>query len=109
MPPPLQPHSGRRQPAQWPGRRPVALQEADGRTDQRGGAPVGARRELRGGLHLVATTALGDPESRAKTALAGFHEHLVKPVDSQTLIEALTHLGKFVAKHNPDAPPGSLG
>lgn len=38
---------------------------------------------------LVATTALGDWEDRTETALAGFHFHLVKPIDSQALRAAL--------------------
>jgi CheY-like chemotaxis protein len=54
-------------------------------------------------LLLIATTALGDAEARARTARTGFHEHLVKPVDSQTLIDTLTRLGELIVKHNPDA------
>lgn len=34
---------------------------------------------------LVATTALGSLEDRTATALAGFHFHLVKPIDTPTL------------------------
>jgi CheY-like chemotaxis protein len=60
-------------------------------------------------LLLVATTALGDAESKARTALAGFHEHLVKPVDSATLIDTLTRLGKFIARFDPDPPPAPPG
>jgi two-component system, OmpR family, response regulator len=54
-------------------------------------------------LLLVATTALGDAEAQALTALAGFHYHLTKPVDVCVLIEALTQLGKIIARPtNPD-------
>lgn len=56
------------------------------------GLEVAARaRALAGGrpLLLVATTALGAWEDRAETALAGFHFHLVKPVDMRTLQAAL--------------------
>ncbi len=60
-------------------------------------------------LLLVATTALGDAESRARTALAGFHEHLTKPVDIQTLVEAITRLWDIVRQsagaNPPDSPP----
>ena len=41
---------------------------------------------------LIATTALGDDESRRRSQSAGFHLHLVKPVDVPTLIEAITRL-----------------
>jgi two-component system, OmpR family, response regulator len=54
---------------------------------------------------VVATTALGDEESRARTALAGFHEHLVKPVNVPTLIDALTRMGKFIVRREPAARP----
>jgi two-component system, OmpR family, response regulator len=40
-------------------------------------------------LLLVATTALGSLEDRTATALAGFHFHLVKPIDTPTLRAAL--------------------
>jgi len=51
-------------------------------------------------LLLVATTALADAESKVRTALAGFHYHLTKPVDVSTLIDTLTLLGETLA------PPG---
>src|SRR5436309_4786155 len=47
---------------------------------------------------LVATTALGDPETRARTALTGFHAHLVKPVDASTLIGTLARLGEILGR-----------
>jgi CheY-like chemotaxis protein len=40
-------------------------------------------------LLLVATTALGNLEDRTATALAGFHFHLVKPIDPPALRAAL--------------------
>jgi CheY-like chemotaxis protein len=40
-------------------------------------------------LLLVATTALGSLEDRTATALAGFHFHLVKPIDAPTLRDVL--------------------
>ncbi len=49
-------------------------------------------------LLLVATTALGDADARAHTALAGFHYHLTKPIDVCVLIEALTELGKIITR-----------
>src|SRR5215831_15784863 len=60
---------------------------------QMDGLELAARLKARAGgrpLLLVATTALGDAESKARTALAGFHYHLTKPVDVSTLIDALT-------------------
>jgi CheY-like chemotaxis protein len=58
-------------------------------------------------LLVVATTALGDAETKARTALAGFHEHLVKPVDVPTLIDTLTRLGKVIGRRDPDTMPGA--
>jgi CheY-like chemotaxis protein len=49
-------------------------------------------------LLLVATTALGDAESKASTAIAGFHEHLVKPIDPATLIDLLVRLEGVVTR-----------
>lgn len=54
---------------------------------------------------LVATTALGDEESKTRTTEAGFHYHLIKPIDVSTLIETLTHLGEIIAHPtDPDKP-----
>jgi two-component system, OmpR family, response regulator len=41
---------------------------------------------------LVALTAMSNEQSRARTAAAGFHLHLVKPVDPQKLIEVVDTL-----------------
>ncbi|QDU21673.1 DNA-binding response regulator MtrA [Urbifossiella limnaea] len=41
------------------------------------------------GLYLVAVTALGDEEAVARTEVAGFDLHFVKPVAPQQLIDAL--------------------
>jgi CheY-like chemotaxis protein len=49
-------------------------------------------------LLLVAVTALGDIEARTQTALAGFHDHLTKPVDATVLIETLTRLGEVLRR-----------
>jgi two-component system, OmpR family, response regulator len=54
-------------------------------------------------LLLVATTALGDIEARTQTAVAGFHFHLVKPVDAGRLIEVLARLGRVLGP--PVEPP----
>jgi CheY-like chemotaxis protein len=45
-------------------------------------------------LLMIATTALGDWEARTRTALAGFHHHLSKPINIPELIEAITRLGE---------------
>jgi two-component system OmpR family response regulator len=58
-------------------------------------------------LLLIATTALSQPTDRERTALAGFHEHLVKPVDIPTLIEAITRLWEIVVRQSSKAPPRS--
>jgi CheY-like chemotaxis protein len=59
-------------------------------------------------LLLIATTALGGIEDRTRTALAGFHYHLVKPVDTSTLLDALRRFGVCVgrpaAAPRPDIP-----
>jgi CheY-like chemotaxis protein len=55
-------------------------------------------------LLLVATTARGDIEARTQTALLGFHEHLLKPIDSARLIETLARLGE-VLRRSTEPPP----
>jgi CheY-like chemotaxis protein len=49
---------------------------------------------------LIATTALGDSESREKSQAAGFHLHLVKPIDVPTLIDAISRLWDIVQKQS---------
>jgi len=53
-------------------------------------AGAGARPVL-----LVATTALGAPDDLAMTAVAGFHHHLVKPVDTAALLDALARFAEL--------------
>ena len=56
------------------------------------GYALGARlRELPGlsGIRLIALTGYGQESDRQKTIAAGFHDHLVKPVDFQALDAAL--------------------
>jgi len=55
---------------------------------------------------LVATTALGGLEDLTATALAGFHFHLVKPIDTPTLRAALDHF-RTVTRRPP--PPRTGG
>ena len=43
-------------------------------------------------LVLIATTALGSDEMKARTKVAGFDAHLTKPIDVSTLIEAIAQL-----------------
>jgi hypothetical protein len=47
---------------------------------------------------LVATTALDWPEDKAKTAIAGFHFHLVKPVSSSAIRVALDRFRAVLAR-----------
>ena len=49
-------------------------------------------------LLLVATTAFGDAETQARTALAGFHYHLTKPVDDPN--RCTYQLGKIITRSN---------
>jgi CheY-like chemotaxis protein len=55
-------------------------------------------------LVLVAAMVLGDTESRARTTRAGFHEHLTKPVDAETLIDALARLGHLLTRPPTRSP-----
>lgn len=56
-------------------------------------------------LLLIATTALGDWEARTRTALAGFHHHLTKPVNIAAMVEAITRLGEVIGRPTRGAPP----
>ena len=49
-------------------------------------------------LLLIATTALGDWEAKTRTALAGFHHHLTKPIDIPALVEAITRLAAVMGR-----------
>jgi CheY-like chemotaxis protein len=79
------------------------------------GLTVAARARARAGgrpLLLVATTALGSLEDRIATALAGFHYHLIKPIDLPALRAALEHFRAlyhgFTPEPNDDADvPGA--
>jgi CheY-like chemotaxis protein len=65
------------------------------------GLELAARLKARAGprpLLLVATTALGSLEDRTRTALAGFHYHLTKPVDTSALLDALTRFGEVIER-----------
>jgi len=65
-----------------------------------GGFELAARMKVWAGdqpLLLIATTALGDDNSRARSAVAGFHCHLTKPVDAETLISTISRLWKVVS------------
>ena len=47
---------------------------------------------------IVAVTAMGNDESRRRTAAAGFHLHLLKPVDPHDLLRIVDEL--WVVLHN---------
>lgn len=53
---------------------------------------------------LVATTALGALEDRTATALAGFHFHLIKPIDTPTLRAALDRFRMLTQRRPPVGP-----
>jgi CheY-like chemotaxis protein len=54
-------------------------------------------------LLLVAVTALGDIEDRTRTALAGFHGHLTKPIDVRALADTLVRLGQVLGRSDATA------
>jgi CheY-like chemotaxis protein len=56
-------------------------------------------------LPLVALTALGDEETRRRTAQAGFDLHLTKPVDPDRLANVLADI---VILRSDTWPPGEL-
>ena len=63
---------------------------------------------------IAATTAMGDADSLTRTALAGFHFHLVKPIDGATLRDILTRSRALLRPPaappaEPDAPGGLFG
>jgi len=72
------------------------------------GLELAAHLKARAGsrpLLLIATTALGDWEARTRTALAGFHHHLTKPVNIQAMLEVITRLGEAIGRHPDQYPP----
>ena len=63
-----------------------------------GGLELGARLKVRAGqspLVLIATTALGSDEDRARSKVAGFHDHLTKPIDLPVLFESIQRGWEF--------------
>ncbi len=58
-------------------------------------------------LLIVATTALGDLWHRTETALAGFHFHLVKPIDLPNLRGILDQC-RTICRPAPTCPKESL-
>jgi CheY-like chemotaxis protein len=58
-------------------------------------------------LLLIATTALGDWEAKTRTALAGFHHHLTKPIDIPALVDAITRLAAVMERppHGESSDP----
>jgi two-component system, OmpR family, response regulator len=71
------------------------------------GLELAKRLKARAGsrpLLLIATTALGDWEAKSKTALAGFHHHLTKPIDIPALVEAITRLASVMDRNQGGGP-----
>jgi signal transduction histidine kinase len=52
--------------------------------------------------YLVAVTGWGQEQHRQRTRAAGFNEHLVKPVDPETLLSLLRSQGPFTGAETPD-------
>jgi two-component system OmpR family response regulator len=73
------------------------------------GLELATRLKARAGprpLLFVATTALGSLEDQTRTALAGFHYHLTKPVDTSALMAALSRFREVIDRR-PITPPNS--
>ena len=47
-------------------------------------------------LLLIATTALGEWEVKTQTAVAGFHYHFIKPVDTTAVLTALNQFANML-------------
>ena len=72
-----------------------------------GGFELGARLKVWADdrpLLLIAVTALADEQSRVRSAIAGFHCHLTKPVDVQVLLATISRLWKVVSETPPPRP-----
>ncbi len=68
------------------------------------GLELATQLKARAGPHplfLIATTGMDDWEVQAQTAVAGFHYHLIKPVDTTTLQAALDRFAKMVCEDIP--------
>jgi CheY-like chemotaxis protein len=69
------------------------------------GLELAARLKARAGsrpLLLIATTALGDWEAKTRTALAGFHHHLTKPIDIPALVDAISRLASVMSREQEE-------
>jgi CheY-like chemotaxis protein len=51
---------------------------------------------------LVALTGYGQPQDRDRAAKAGFHAHLLKPVDLDELTGVIDGLANEIAEGRPD-------
>jgi CheY-like chemotaxis protein len=47
------------------------------------------REELKHPVRFIALSGYGQPTDQARSAAAGFEQHLVKPVDLKSLLESL--------------------
>jgi CheY-like chemotaxis protein len=62
-------------------------------------------RHLLPGLHkVIAVTGYGQAQDRARAITAGFHHHLVKPIQAQVLLEILDEIGRSSSEKPEDAP-----
>jgi signal transduction histidine kinase/DNA-binding NarL/FixJ family response regulator len=60
-----------------------------------------AQRETHKAI-LIAITGYGQEQDRQSALAAGFHHHLVKPVDPQRLVALLDEVGRAAAQESPD-------
>jgi CheY-like chemotaxis protein len=52
---------------------------------------------------FIALTGYGRPQDRQRAFEAGFHDHLVKPVDSDALLRLLDDARTRIGREPPDA------
>jgi CheY-like chemotaxis protein len=52
------------------------------------------RKSLAPGTRLIALTGYGGPRDLARSQAAGFHAHLLKPIDPNRLLNALEVSGR---------------
>ncbi len=60
------------------------------------------RKALPGSMCIVAITGYDSPEDRQRTAMAGYDEHLVKPVDFEKLDAIIRMVMERVTGRDPD-------
>jgi CheY-like chemotaxis protein len=72
---------------------------------------AGRLREITGlaNIRLIAVTGFGRDSDRVKTSAAGFHKHLVKPVNMHTIDSTLRTTLEGISVEASDGEPASAG